>query len=575
MSVSNLPKYWNSSNVGSPYLLQPSRWLSPEVNKFFGTGAIDSSLDGLLRKVFPKLPHNPSFVRNHGVQDAVELSEMFNKGKLHVDLGNLERGRPPVTNSAMWGLDDWNNPRPQANLAKHIYTASNPDYSTMNGNYPDSYGVSFGAPFMGKFSTLREHENNGTMEKGLFIDKTGPKIAALLKKAEKTIEKNKKNVKTARLADQLKNYFSLRARPVFGETVANKARDGVSVVGPAFETPSLLDHLGDHIPKVKGVARSYGNKMDQSAVGEIKKTPVLVNLSGETKKDLASEIGVKRNTQVLGEGNVGAWDKLEEAQNSPGFIPKAQALANLIKYKRQLRGGKAEEILNKAYPSGWVVKKRDAGSTLQTIGKKHPELFFSDGKDSLRKISPKTRLGDWMVQEKKQIAAPAFNQVTNNLAKKLFNYHGGSGNAEYRVHSIDGKVIPGATIDRGSPLGFVKNFVPSWETSRRKMLEKYMQQALNKLPANKRKLNYGADIAMTPEGKPFIVELNPISAEGSSGYYANPMVVDAIRAAVKGRKNLQDITRQYVIPGLGLAAGGAATYNINKEKQQTDSINNH
>jgi hypothetical protein len=553
--MNNLPKYWNSSNVTSPYLLEPSKLLSPELNKLFGAGTVDGTLDGLMRRVFPNLPPKPSLVRQHGVQDAVELTEMFNKGKMHVDLGNLERGRPPVTNSAMWGLDDWNNPNPRSAVAKYIHEASQPDYAAMSNA---SAGSDF-VPFMGKLSALLDGSESKTASKN-------PKIAELFSQIEKTIEKNKKNVKTANIGKALKNYFNLKTRPVFGKALADQASDGVAVVGPYFETPSLLDHLGDYIPKIKGMSRSYGERMDRGAVGELKKNPVLVNLSGETKKDLAKEIGVKRNTQVLGEGNVGGWDKLEEAQNSPGFIPKAQDLANLIKHKNQLRGGKAEEILNKAYPSGWVVKKREAGSTLETMGKKHPELFFSDGKDSLRKISPKTRLGDWMVQEKKQIDAPAFNQVTNNLAKKLFNYHGGSGNAEYRVHSIDGRVIPGATIDRGSPIGFVKNFVPGWETSRRKMLEKYMQQALNKLPANKRKLNYGADIAMTPEGKPFVVEMNPISNEGSSGYYANPLVVDAIRAAVKGRKNLQDITRQYVAPAGALALGGGVMYNQkNKE----------
>jgi hypothetical protein len=548
--MNNLPKYWNSSNVTSPYLLEPSKLLSPELNRFFGTGAIDGTLDGLIRRVFPNLPPKPSLVRQHGLQDAAKLTEMFNKGKRRVDLGNLERGRPPVTNSAMWGLDDWNNPNPRSAVTKYIQEASQPDYAAMSNA---SAGSDF-VPFMGKLSALLDRSESKTASKS-------PKIAELFSKIEKTIEKNKKNIKTAAIGKTLKNYFSLKARPVFGKNLANQAGDGVSVIGPNFENPTLLDHLGDYIPKVKGMSRSYGKRMDSGAVGEIKKNPVLVNLSGETKKDLAKEIGVKRNTQVFGEGNVGGWDKLEEAQNSPGFIPKAQDLANLIKHKNQLRGGKAEEILNKAYPSGWVVKKREAGSTLQTMGKKHPELFFSGGKDPLHKISPKTILSDWMVQEKKQIDTPAFNQVTNSLAKKLFNYHGGSGNAEYRVHSIDGRVIPGATIDRGSPLGFVKNFIPGWETSRRKMLEKYMQQALNKLPADRRKLNYGADIAMTPEGKPFVVEMNPISNEGSSGYYDNPVVVDAIRAAIKGRKNLQDITRQYVAPAGALALGGGVMYN--------------
>lgn len=105
MDVSNFPKYFNRSNLGSPYMLQPSKLLSPDVNKFFGTGALDSLFNNLLGKVFPKLPMNPSFVRQHGIQDAMELGEMFNNGKMHVDLGNLERGRPIVSNSAFWGMD--------------------------------------------------------------------------------------------------------------------------------------------------------------------------------------------------------------------------------------------------------------------------------------------------------------------------------------------------------------------------------------------------------------------------------------------------------------------------------------
>lgn len=182
MDVANLPKYWNSSNVTNPYLLQPSKLLSPDLNRFFGTGAIDGTLDSLIRKVFPSLPPNPSLVRNHGISDAMELTEMFNKGKMHIDLGNLERGRPPVTNSAMWGLDNWNNPQPKGSIAQHMYNASQPDYAAM-GNA--SQGVDF-TPFMGKFSSLLDKKESLIAEKS-------PKIAALLKKAEKTIKKNKKN----------------------------------------------------------------------------------------------------------------------------------------------------------------------------------------------------------------------------------------------------------------------------------------------------------------------------------------------------------------------------------------------
>jgi len=566
MDVANLPKYWNSSNMTNPYLLQPSKLLSPDFNKFFGTGAIDGTLDSIVRKVFPNLPPNPSLVRNHGIRDAVELTEMFNKGNVHVDLGNLERGRPPVTNSAMWGLDNWNNPQPKSNIAQHIYNTSQPDYAAM-GNA--SQGVDF-TPFLGKFSALLD-------KKEPIIAEKSPKVAALLEKVAKTIEKNKKNneksaelYKSSDLLQQLRNYFSLKARPVFGKAIAEQAKDGVSVISPAFETPAVLDYLGDYIPQLKGMARSYGKRLDRGAKAEIKKNPVLINLSGESKKDISKEVGLKRNSKILGEGSSGAWDKLEEANSSPGFIPKAQELSKLIKRKAQLQGRGAERLLDKHYPDGWVLKKRFAGNSQATTQTKHPELYLSGGPDKLKQIDPRSALKDWMVQEKKQIAEPLMNRVTADLGKKLFNYGNMTGKSEYRVHSIDGKVIPGATIDRGSPIGFIKNFVPGWETSRRKMLEKYMQQALNKLPAGKKKLNYGADIAITPEGKPFLVEMNPISDEGSSGYYTHPVVIDAMRAAVKGKKNLQDITKQYVAPAGALALGGGVMYNQkNKEQPST------
>jgi hypothetical protein len=180
--MNNLPKYWNSSNVTSPYLLEPSKLLSPELNKLFGAGTVDGTLDGLMRRVFPNLPPKPSLVRQHGVQDAVELTEMFNKGKMHVDLGNLERGRPPVTNSAMWGLDDWNNPNPRSAVAKYIHEASQPDYAAMSNA---SAGSDF-VPFMGKLSALLD---GGELINAL----KSPKIAELFSQNEKTIEKNKKN----------------------------------------------------------------------------------------------------------------------------------------------------------------------------------------------------------------------------------------------------------------------------------------------------------------------------------------------------------------------------------------------
>lgn len=126
MDVTNFPKYINKSNFVSPYLLQPSKLLAPEVNSFFGTGSVDSMFNGLLHKIFPNLniPPDPHFVRRFGIADAMRMTDHFNEGKLNIDLGNLERGRPVITNTAMWGLDDWNKFNPRGFAEQLMYSNS-------------------------------------------------------------------------------------------------------------------------------------------------------------------------------------------------------------------------------------------------------------------------------------------------------------------------------------------------------------------------------------------------------------------------------------------------------------------
>jgi hypothetical protein len=106
--VLNFPRFAENSNLAAHTFFKPSNYLNAGLKNVVSPAAIDLGLDDLLRKFIPDMPYDPSFIRNNGMLGLLTQSEKARAGKYHVNLGNLEKGRPVLTNSAEWSADTWN-----------------------------------------------------------------------------------------------------------------------------------------------------------------------------------------------------------------------------------------------------------------------------------------------------------------------------------------------------------------------------------------------------------------------------------------------------------------------------------
>jgi len=109
MNVTNFPSYHHNSEPSGYTLFKPGKFLPEGMQQVIDPGIADIAVDSALRKVFPDMPYDPSFVRNNGMLDAINASAEGKASNYQVDLGNLERGRPVIFNANQRVKDDWNN----------------------------------------------------------------------------------------------------------------------------------------------------------------------------------------------------------------------------------------------------------------------------------------------------------------------------------------------------------------------------------------------------------------------------------------------------------------------------------
>jgi len=242
----------------------------------------------------------------------------------------------------------------------------------------------------------------------------------------------------------------------------------------------------------------------------------------------------------------GSVDKLREAELLHGFIPKTESLRRFTRSVSlsPARQAALKQKLDAAYPEGWLIKSRgyigqmtsDMPTDLAAAGK-WPVL---DG-----------QAADWIVQSRQDIGR--FAQPQAQVERWLSKRFGARphGTHEYRVHVLNGRVVPYATKHKGGPAqGFLERWMP-WNTARINQAEALTQRAANQLGRGDRnKTFYAFDIGFTNRGKPFVIEANPSATDGMSGEFADPHVQDAIAAAIKGQ------LPNYVKARRGLWAGG-------------------
>ena len=143
---------------------------------------------------------------------------------------------------------------------------------------------------------------------------------------------------------------------------------------------------------------------------------------------------------------------------------------------------------------------------------------------------------------------------------------------EYRVHVMNGKVIPFATSEKWDTSRHFSRF----ETREKRDIERQVQEMMDKILAyqdkkkgildealNARKQVFGLDVGVRPDGRMVVYEFNPSMPphlHSGSGQLLHPDVNQAVRAAIKGRMPIQ----QMVQLGAGGATAGTGAYMTGK-----------
>lgn len=262
---------------------------------------------------------------------------------------------------------------------------------------------------------------------------------------------------------------------------------------------------------------------------------------------------VAPGVRVVGLPTAGALfkDKAEEAR-AIRAIPKTVLLSDIHDKILARLGTQAPEVsdyvaeMQRAVGPQFIMKPK-GGLGSGGVG-------FVTEKDNILKI-PKSWLKSYVVQQRHDLRDEP--RIVKWLQNKLMPGDSfGTGKQEWRVHTMDGRVVPGATVRRGSTLSAMNPFTGI--NGRR--AERAAQAALDGITdPDIRRRAFGFDIAKTRDGRFIPIESNPADATGASGLMtSNPLVVDAHVAAAQGRTPLATIAKRIGAGGAALGGAGLA-----------------
>lgn len=134
---------------------------------------------------------------------------------------------------------------------------------------------------------------------------------------------------------------------------------------------------------------------------------------------------------------------------------------------------------------------------------------------------------------------------------------------EFRLHVVNGRVIPYATTEKWDPLQYGNPL----RTFRKAKIEAELQKFFDKVMVSDHPLAkkfqikdqvFGMDVGIRPDGTPIIYEMNPTmgaSKHYGSGQLLFPWTRDAIHSAIKGTLPM---AQKVQLAGSGLATAGGA-----------------
>ena len=330
------------------------------------------------------------------------------------------------------------------------------------------------------------------------------------------------------------------------------------------ESESLLDSVkylmkgGPDTKRKIGAQKLFGKllgKFDMTDIGDVRELPA------NTKPKLVDILGLERNlpTSPTVEG---IYNKQKELELFKNYVPRSVNVSDIAKNlkidpsKIHLPDNrrKLTKALGKEFgEQGYIVKAfngvgTEAGSTFMPPLDSNAAIPFSSNR---RYFAQKL-------------------EDTEKVRKYFGNKSTGKSYKEYRVHTIDGKVVPYATFDRfnRSPLVSLKNMLVRDKNVR--AAEELAQNAINSLPANyQNKRTCGMDIGINAQGKPFFIEGNMTRKDGMSGFLMdNPLTHSAISGAIRGKTPAHVLAARGAVGTAAAGTTGGVAYALTPSKKK-------
>lgn len=394
-------------------------------------------------------------------------------------------------------------------------------------------------------------------------------------------------IKHASLRGRLSPIKSLFTNPnkggLFGEAMKDLARTkGVTydplnaLTDPRFLTSIGNDKLKERVVKTLAMLNPGKGRADKGVIIDTFRNAHLgkKNRLGTSRKalavvpDLEDKVNQSQLFEALGLGHL--MPKTIRLADMLDEHPKARSLETLS--KKVL--GTPDVILRTGGGVGTTLgsssKEVARINTILRRAKKNPSVL-DDLIDDLD-------IDDIVISPKSQMASisgvrKAFNRLPG--VRTYFDrlYKGDMPDIkEYRVHVVNGKVVPYASLPKWDMLGLYG--VPGRGRDVRRV-EEAVQQFMDTAQGSKNKSvsQYrlgehvlGFDVGLDKKGRPKIFEINPTGAGGTfnvassenfgSGLSLHPWVGNAMSSAVKGTTPLAQRLRQTGV--VGAVTGGAA-----------------
>lgn len=245
-------------------------------------------------------------------------------------------------------------------------------------------------------------------------------------------------------------------------------------------------------------------------------------------------------------------DKLREAQVVPA-INKTLTIAQVFRSGIPKKAAKARLVLERLFGPHWIVKSRkgfDSADSNMT-----DDVPNADLRIKLKKAIRANR-GRGQVIVQRRAESREVGWFGRWLDQRLGDFTRiAMAKKEYRVHVVNGQVVPFATYGRGSTLDYIWVLICPVRPKFVRLAEETVQRAMDSMTSDvdRFKAAYGFDVGIDQQGQAFIVETNPSEGGIASSWFNSPLVADAVVSGARGKLPIWVRVRNALYAGLLVA----------------------